>query len=734
MILIHIALRNLLTHKVKSAIVGGLLVFAAFLIIVGLSLISSIDSSMSKSIVNSVAGHIQLAQKACASEKCTIESGCAQAPPCAKDELSIFGQMGSNEIGYIHNFPEIRKTLEALPEVAAVVPMGIDSSIVFGGNVLDVKLEALRNAVKAGDKAQSAVIRRHVRRMVALLDEELKNLKSFTDKEKLSDDMKQGLIDVAEANQAKFWDTFDDDPFAHLEFLENKIAKMAIGEDMLMLRYVGTDTERFRQVFDRFEMVDGKPIPPGQRGFLFNKFTYEEQVKHKTARRLDKIKDRLAEGVHIATDDEIKQWVKLNRTQYKEITFQLDDVATEAVKTAVQAELKSTEPDLAKLVDAFMDVTDENFQRRYELFYKVIAPRIRLYSIRVGDTMTINGFSQSGYATTVNVKVYGTFRFHGLDRSTMAGAFNVVDLMTYRDLLGYMTADKKAEIAKLQAESGVKAIKRESAEAELFGEGAGEQVEDTSDATPTQPAAATPTDAPAADVTPTAVAAAANADGGSPKDGAKQFAKSLELHVYSQEETDGGVIRSAAVMLKPGVNLQDAMVKIKGVIDTNKLGLTAMDWRAASGLVGNLVGVIYAVLAFSIFIIFLVSLVIINNSLVMSTLERTREIGTMRAIGAQRSEILWMFMVEAVVMAMVFGAIGCAIGYSLVAWFGHFGIFAGNDFMSFLAGGPRFYPALPAWGLPVAMIAVMVVTLISTLYPAWLAMRITPLAAMQDSE
>jgi ABC-type lipoprotein release transport system permease subunit len=714
MILIHIALRNLLTHKVKSAIVGGLLIFAAFLIVVGLSLISSIDSSMSKSIVNSVAGHMQLQQQG------------------AKDELSIFGQMGSNEVGYIHNFAAIRQALEAMPEVAAVVPMGIDASIVFGGNVLDVKLEALRNAVKAGDKVQIDVVRRHVRRMVALLDDELKNLKSFADQSKMSDDMKQGLIDVAEANQAKFWETWDADPYAHLEFLENKIAKMAIGEDMLMLRYVGTDTERFRKVFDRFEMVDGTPIPAGQRGFLFNKFTYEEQVKHKTARRLDKIKDRLAEGVKIATDDEIKLWVKLNRTQYKEITYQLDDVATEEVKAALQAELKSTQTDMQKLVDAFMDVNDDNFQRRYDLFYKVIAPKIRLYAIRPGDTMTINGFSQSGYATTVNVKMYGTFRFHGLDRSTMAGAFNILDLMTYRDLLGYMTADKKAEIAQLQAESGVKELKRENAEAELFGEGAGEQVEDTTATTPTQAAAvmpndtATPTDAPV-NATPTAVAA-----GGS--GGAKQFAKALESHVYSQEELDSGVIRSAAIMLKDGVNLKDAMVKVNGIVEKDKLGVKALDWRTASGLVGNLITVIYVVLAFSIFIIFLVSLVIINNSLVMSTLERTREIGTMRAIGAQRYEILWMFVVEAVVMALVFGAIGCAIGFSLIAYYGHFGMLAPNDFMVFLAAGPRFYPALPPWGLPAAMIAVMIVTLISTLYPAWLAMRITPLAAMQDSE
>lgn len=718
MILIHIALRNLRTHKIKSTIVGGLLIFASFLIILGLSLISSIDKSMSKSIVNSVAGHIQLQETA------------------AKDDLAIFGNMGSNEIGYIHNFPAIRQAIEAMPEVQAVIPMGIDSSIVFGGNVLDVKLEALRNAVKAGDKVQIPVILRHVRKMVGLLSGELKNLKGFSDETKLADDFKQGIKDVAAANEPAFWDSFDADPYGHLEFLENKIAKMAIGEDMLMLRYVGTDTERFRKVFDRFEMVDGQPIPPGQRGFLFNKFTYEEQVKHKTARRLDKIRDKLAEGSHLKDDDECKEWVKLNQQQYKEITYQLDDVATEVVQKALQEELKSKESDLPKLVTEFMTMDDQNFQRRYELFYKVIAPRVRLYSIRVGDTMTINGFSQSGYATTVNVKMYGTFRFHGLDRSTMAGAFNILDLMTYRDLLGYMTADRKAEIAKLQAESGVKELKRDTAEAELFGDGGGEQVTDTSDVTAAAAEAPTPTQVAAAGDA-TAVNAAGEATvvaGGTGPTNAKQFANSLVGRVYTQEEIDNGVIRNAAIMLKPGEDLKPAFAKIKTLLEKDKLGVKAWDWREASGLVGKFIGVIYAVLAFSIFIIFLVALVIINNSLVMSTLERTREIGTMRAIGAQRSEILRMFVVEAVVMALVFGTIGCALGYGLVTLYGQIGLVAPNDFMVFLSGGPRFYPSIPALGLPASMVAVLLVTLVSTLYPAWLAMRITPLAAMQDSE
>ena len=703
MILVHIALRNLLSHKVKSSIVGGLLVFGTILVVLGQSLLGSLDRSMSTSIVNSMSGHVQVYSKD------------------AKDPLALFGGMGGgNEIGHIENFPKIRKAIEALPEVAAVVPMGIDQAIVFGGNILDVKLEQLRAAEKAKDRNRIRILRAHVRRIVGMLESELKNLKGFTDESRMSEDMRSGLRDLPQATSDTFWNSFDADPLSHLELLENKIAKLAIGEDMFFLRYIGTDTERFRKVFDRFEMVDGTPIPPGQRGFLFNKLTYEEQVKHKTARRLDKMKDRMAEGFAIAKDEELQQAIKLNRAQYKEITYQLDDDAADLVRVAMQKELGSKEPALEKLVDAFMNMDDANFARRYKVFYDAVAPNLRLYSIKVGDTMTINGMTQSGYSTSVNVKVYGTFRFRSLDRSALAGSANITDLMTYRDLFGFMTADKQAEIQQLQKASGVKAVTRENAEADLFGGSGGEEVTDTT--------GVTPTDAPA-DATPAAVAA-----GTPPPDNARTFAASLQQRVYSPTEIDGGIVRNAAIMLKPGADERKAIQEIKDINDRENLGLKVVDWREASGIVGQFVGVIYAVLATSILVIFIVALVIMNNSMVMATMERTREIGTMRAIGAQRSEILKMFIVEALVMAAVFGSIGCVLAGTVVTWLGQIGIVARNDFMIFLFAGPRLYPFLSLTHIVVAFFVVFLVTLISTLYPALLATRITPLAAMQDAE
>jgi len=112
-------------------------------------------------------------------------------------------------------------------------------------------------------------------------------------------------------------------------------------------------------------------------------------------------------------------------------------------------------------------------------------------------------------------------------------------------------------------------------------------------------------------------------------------------------------------------------------------------------------------------------------------MDRVGEIGTMRAIGARRGMVVTLFIGETAILGLVAGTLGSAVGAGLVLWMGKVGIPAFADILVLLFAGPRLYPAVGAPQIAFAMLSVVAIAVISTLYPAWLAARIQPVVAMQ---
>src|SRR5207245_10067225 len=133
----------------------------------------------------------------------------------------------------------------------------------------------------------------------------------------------------------------------------------------------------------------------------------------------------------IARDDQLKQWVKENTSQVREIQLQLDRIQTRKATERLQKALGSSEADLGVLLAMLLDTNDQNFAERYRIFYSEIAPLLELYRIRVGDVLTIKAFTKTGYVQSVNLKVYGTFNFKGLEKSALAGNVNLMDLVSF---------------------------------------------------------------------------------------------------------------------------------------------------------------------------------------------------------------------------------------------------------------------------------------------------------------
>jgi putative ABC transport system permease protein len=120
------------------------------------------------------------------------------------------------------------------------------------------------------------------------------------------------------------------------------------------------------------------------------------------------------------------------------------------------------------------------------------------------------------------------------------------------------------------------------------------------------------------------------------------------------------------------------------------------------------------------FVIGIIALVVagigIMNIMLVSVTERTREIGIRKALGAKRRHILWQFLLEAVVLCNIGGALGVLVGFGL-----------GNIVTLFT----EFAAYVPlAWAVR-GLVFCTVVGLTFGMWPAIRAARLAPIVALR---
>ena len=164
------------------------------------------------------------------------------------------------------------------------------------------------------------------------------------------------------------------------------------------------------------------------------------------------------------------------------------------------------------------------------------------------------------------------------------------------------------------------------------------------------------------------------------------------------------------------------------------INIKAYSWRESAETVIAYSAAQDAETAIVLTVILLIGMIGIINNVILSALERTREIGMMKALGMREWEIVLVFMIEASGVGIIGGLAGCLLGAAGVGWMVKYGYdlsYIGGD-MS-LYGIPILDKIYGVWNLSSFVFIFffgIVIALFSSMVPAYLAAHKDPVKAL----
>jgi ABC-type lipoprotein release transport system permease subunit len=199
---------------------------------------------------------------------------------------------------------------------------------------------------------------------------------------------------------------------------------------------------------------------------------------------------------------------------------------------------------------------------------------------------------------------------------------------------------------------------------------------------------------------------------------------------------------TAIVARVEGVRSVSDTGKIEAV--TDQLGrrlpseLEALDWRALAPQVAGYMALVDPAMVIVAVVFFGLGALVVLNTLYLSVMERTRELGLILSLGASRWHVIRMILTEASIIAVIGALYGALIGVVLV-WiveaFGGIplpGQFA--DFMKAVGVNPVIHMMIKWPQVVISAVSMVVIAILAAWFPAYRASKLEPVEAMRYVE
>ncbi|MFC1691059.1 ABC transporter permease [Nanoarchaeota archaeon] len=167
--------------------------------------------------------------------------------------------------------------------------------------------------------------------------------------------------------------------------------------------------------------------------------------------------------------------------------------------------------------------------------------------------------------------------------------------------------------------------------------------------------------------------------------------------------------------------IQEKLRKFKGE-EKGKESFEVQTLEDMIAAFGDIILVLNGILIIIAMISVVVASVNIMNTMYTAVLERTKEIGVMKAIGAKNSDIMTIFMIESGLLGLVGGALGILFGYGVASAGGAIAAGAGYSFLK---------PLFPTWLTVGCLLFAFFVGTAAGLFPSINASKLKPVDSLR---
>ncbi len=188
-----------------------------------------------------------------------------------------------------------------------------------------------------------------------------------------------------------------------------------------------------------------------------------------------------------------------------------------------------------------------------------------------------------------------------------------------------------------------------------------------------------------------------------------------------------GRITELAVSTADREGIEDVAARIRTALGPD---YEVQTWKQLRPNVDDVVNFQRLILGAICSIFLVIAIIGVINTMLMAVLERTREIGTMMAVGMRRARITELFLLEAAALALIGTGGGLGLSLTIILTIASKGGVPANA-----PGSTAIYhiiPAVPFGLLAPTILAAFLGTVLAGVYPSWRAARLNPVDALRS--